>query len=265
MSVQRAVQSSAPAVLESVTGVVAVVAHPDDESFGLGAVLAALTGRGVPVSVVCFTRGEASTLRDSPGDLAVIRADELRRAATVLGIDDVVLLDYADGELAKVGLGQLAAHVGAAITRHRPSHLVVFDLDGITGHPDHVRATEAALAAAADTADAAGVAVLAWALPQQVATALNAEFGTGFVGRDPAALDATVAVSRVRQWHAIECHRSQSSDNPVLHRRLQLQGDVEYLRWLQWPGGVGRRRYACRVGVDESGPPSAEVIPLGVL
>jgi len=40
----------------------AVIAHPDDESFGLGAVLAALSGAGAQVRVLCFTRGEASTL-----------------------------------------------------------------------------------------------------------------------------------------------------------------------------------------------------------
>jgi LmbE family N-acetylglucosaminyl deacetylase len=39
----------------------AVVAHPDDESFGLGALLSELTGVGVEVEVVCFTHGEAST------------------------------------------------------------------------------------------------------------------------------------------------------------------------------------------------------------
>lgn len=222
-------RQSVQAPLEDVTGVVAVVAHPDDESFGLGAVLASLTRRGVPVSVVCFTHGEASTLRDGPGDLAAIRGEELRRAATALGVDEVVLLDYPDGELANAELDELAVHVSARIASRRPSHLLVFDVNGITGHPDHVRATEAALAAA----DQTGMPVLAWALPQHVAAALNVEYGTGFVGRDAAALDVAVTVSRERQWRAIECHRSQANDNPVLRHRLRLLDDVEHLRWLR--------------------------------
>src|SRR5512142_2199888 len=159
-------------LLGSVGSVLAVVAHPDDESFGLGAVLAALTDRGVPAAVLCFTRGEASTLRDGPGDLAVVRARELRQAADVLGVADVRLLDYPDGARAKADLDGLAGQVTAMLARHRPTHLLVFDTDGITGHPDHVRATEAALAAAGP----AGLAVLAWALPHWVASALNAEF-----------------------------------------------------------------------------------------
>ncbi len=44
--------------------VLAVVAHPDDESFGLGAVIDALTSAGAAVHVLCFTRGEASTLNE---------------------------------------------------------------------------------------------------------------------------------------------------------------------------------------------------------
>lgn len=218
-----------PDGLASIASVVAVVAHPDDESFGLGAVLASLTDRGVPAAVLCFTRGEASTLRDGPGDLAVVRAAELRQAADVLGIADVVLLDYPDGGLAKVDLDELVGHVASMVARHRSSHLLVFDVDGITGHPDHVRATEAALAAA----DAAGLAVLAWVLPQRIAARLNAEFGTAFAGREPRAVHVRIGVSRARQWRAIDCHRSQAADNPVLRRRLELLGGVEHLRWLR--------------------------------
>ncbi|MFI6402263.1 PIG-L family deacetylase [Streptomyces sp. NPDC050548] len=51
----------------------AVVAHPDDESFGLGGLLALLSARGVPTTVLCFTHGEASTLHAGPGDLRMLR------------------------------------------------------------------------------------------------------------------------------------------------------------------------------------------------
>ena len=223
------------AVLGGITSVVAVVAHPDDESFGLGALISSMSERGVSVAVLCFTHGEASTLGDEPGDLAVIRAGELRKAATVLGVGRVELLDYPDGGLSAVEVGELSAHVTALIGEWRPSHLLVFDAGGLTGHPDHVRATEAALVAAR----AAGLPVLAWALPQEAAERLNAEFGAEFVGRAAGTLDQAVVVSRVVQERAIECHRSQSADNPVLRRRLELLGEIEYLRVLHHPNRIG--------------------------
>lgn len=55
----------------------AVVAHPDDESFGLGAVLDAFARSGAAVSVLCLTQGEASRIRGVPGDLSALRAMEL--------------------------------------------------------------------------------------------------------------------------------------------------------------------------------------------
>ena len=53
--------------------VLAVVAHPDDESFALGAVIAALADSGSRVDVVCLTRGEASSLGADHADLLVVR------------------------------------------------------------------------------------------------------------------------------------------------------------------------------------------------
>src|SRR5665811_2085516 len=63
-------------VLPAWTTVLAVVAHPDDESFGLGALLDAFTNAGASVEVLCLTHGEASTLHGTPGDLATLRGVE---------------------------------------------------------------------------------------------------------------------------------------------------------------------------------------------
>jgi LmbE family N-acetylglucosaminyl deacetylase len=221
-------------LLGTVTSAVAVVAHPDDESFGLGALLATLNDRLVPAWLVCFTHGEASTLGAGPGELAAVRAGELRRAAAVLGLDRVELYDYPDGRLSGVDPEPLVGHVLAAVERHHPSHLLVFDQGGITGHPDHIRATEVAVAAAR----IAGLPVLAWAIPHDVAARLNAEYGAGFVGRGPEDPLEAVVVSRSRQGRAIACHRSQSADNPVLRRRLELLGDTEYLAVLHDPSST---------------------------
>jgi N-acetylglucosamine malate deacetylase 2 len=217
--------------LPSIAGVLAVVAHPDDESFGLGAVLAAMVAAGARASLLCFTHGEASTLRGVPGDLAAIRSGELRAAGSALGLSRVELHNYPDGRLGSVPLDTLAGHVTRLVRSERPSHLLAFDPDGVTGHPDHRRATEAAIA----VARACRLPALAWTVPAEVAERLNAELGTSFSGRDPAALDIAVTVSRDRQWRAIAHHRSQALDNPVLLRRLDLLGGREYLRMIHLP------------------------------
>ena len=67
------------------TSVLAVIAHPDDASFGLGAILDAFVFAGVKVEVLCLTHGQAWTLEGAPGDLAALRGAELASAADVLG------------------------------------------------------------------------------------------------------------------------------------------------------------------------------------
>ena len=212
--------------LPEVHDVLAVCAHPDDESFGLGALLAGFSERGSTVRVLCFTHGEASTLGLTGRPLGEVRAQELRAAADVLGVTEVELLSYPDGRLSELPL-QEAEHIVARSLRGADL-VLVFDEGGITGHPDHCRATEAALGAAAK----AHVPVLAWALPEKVAGELNREFGTCFVGRADAEIDLSVKVDRERQHAAVACHVSQARDNPVLRRRLELLGPNEQLRWL---------------------------------
>lgn len=213
--------------------VVAVCAHPDDESFGLGAVLSALAERGSATSVLCFTHGEASTLgaATTPSHLAEIRATELANAAEALGVTTVRLHSYADGALESASFDELVRHIVDLATERAADCLLVFDEGGITGHPDHQRATRTALAAA----DQRAVPVLAWTLPQSVTTVLNDEFHAGFVGRPPDEIDFVLEVDRHRQRAAIACHATQATDNPVLKRRLALQADSESLRWLRAP------------------------------
>jgi N-acetylglucosamine malate deacetylase 2 len=207
----------------------AVGAHPDDESFGMGAVLALFADAGTRIAVLSFTHGEASTLRGVAGELAHIRAGELVAAGEVLCVNRSELLDYPDGGLTEQPLEELVEHVRDQVEAVRANGLLVFDEGGITGHPDHQRATEAALAAA----DRVALPVLAWAIPLSVASRLNTEFGTAFVGRAGGDLDIVVRVERARQRRAIAQHRSQSAGNPVLWRRIELLGDHEWLRWLR--------------------------------
>ena len=217
--------------LPSCSSVLVVCAHPDDESFGLGAVLSAFVDQGARTSVMCFTRGEASTLHATEGDLATVRSREFAQAAHVLGVSHFELLDYPDGHLVDQPFTELTTHVVRLAHEVGADLLLVFDEGGITGHPDHEQATRVAVAAATTVE----VPVLAWVIDEGVATTLHGEFGAPFLGRRRDQLDFLIPTDRVIQRQAIACHVSQSASNPVLHRRLELSGEVEPLRWLAPP------------------------------
>lgn len=215
--------------LPSWSRVLVVVAHPDDETFGLGAVIDLMARAGAEVRILCFTHGEASTLNATGASLHAVRSDELRHASDMLGAAAVELLDYGDGRLAATSGAELAGRVLTASDSHPPDGLLVFDENGITGHADHQAATRAALRAA----EFLGLPVLAWTLPAAVADQLREETGQPFTGQPPGQLHLRVPVSRTAQRHAAAAHASQISPTAVLWRRLQLLGDWEYLRWLR--------------------------------
>ncbi len=224
--------SPAPAAGRGLPGwrrVLAVVAHPDDESFALGALLDAFVSAGAEVSALCLTRGEASTLGPDGGDLVAVRAAEVRAAASVLGLTAAAVLDHPDGGLADPALAStLAADVAAQVGAFDPDGLLVFDpRGGVTGHEDHAAASEAAIVVAREL----GLPVLGWALPESVAETLNDEYGARFAGHPVGELLA-VPVERTRQQAAVSCHASQAVPGSVLWRRLALLGDTEHVRRL---------------------------------
>ena len=104
----------------------------------------------------------------------------------------------------------------------------MFDDTGVTGNPDHKAATRAALSVAV----AAGLPVLAWALPVTIAGRLREETGEPFTGRQPSEVDLCVRVDRARQCRAAFMHATHISPAAALCQRLQLLGDCEHLRWL---------------------------------
>jgi LmbE family N-acetylglucosaminyl deacetylase/uncharacterized OsmC-like protein len=234
------------------SSVLAVVAHPDDESFGLGAVLDAFGRAGARLSVLCFSRGEASTIHGVTGDLTTLRAAELREAARLLGADTAILHEHPDGALDRF-VDVLAAEVVETAGQLGAQGLLVFDPSGVSGHSDHTAATAAALRAA----DVLGVPVLGWTLPIEVAEQLNEELGTCFVGHEPDAIDVVVAVDRDRQRLASLAHASQAVPSSVLWRRLELLGDTEHLRWLRGstPTGTsaGEQRQEAMMRVEHQG------------
>jgi LmbE family N-acetylglucosaminyl deacetylase len=133
----------------------AVFAHPDDESFGIGGTLARYSADpGVQVVLVCATRGEAGEISDpslgTKDRLAEVREAELRCAVTALGIDELLLLDYRDSGMAgtpenlhpqslnMADFDEVVGKIVYQIRRLRPDVIITFDPTGGYGHPDHV-------------------------------------------------------------------------------------------------------------------------------
>jgi LmbE family N-acetylglucosaminyl deacetylase len=136
----------------------AVFAHPDDESMGMGATLAKYSAEGVGTYLVCATRGERGWFGPEQGNpglsaLGHLREGELRRAAEMLGMREVHFLGYVDGDLDQANpveaIGRIVTHIRAI----QPQVIVTFPPDGNYGHPDHIaigQFTAAAIVCAAD-------------------------------------------------------------------------------------------------------------------
>jgi LmbE family N-acetylglucosaminyl deacetylase len=139
-------------------------AHPDDEAIFTGGTMALLSDRGHRVVVVFATQGELGEEPDDlgpHGDLAALRAVETGRAADVLGIARVEFLGYHDSGMPGGDAGRAAGAFGgcavdeavdrltAIVAGEDAVALVSYDEQGVYGHPDHVRAHEVAVSAAA--------------------------------------------------------------------------------------------------------------------
>lgn len=141
-----------------------ILAHPDDESLGLGGTLARYARDGVETYVVCATRGERGRFGDAqerpaPEVVGATREAELRAAAKVLGVREVAFLDYMDGDLDKAEPPEAIARIVAQVRRVRPQVVVTFGPEGAYGHPDHIAISQfaaASVAAAADPSFASG-------------------------------------------------------------------------------------------------------------
>ena len=133
-------------------GLLAIFAHPDDESFGAGGVLALAAAAGEPAWVLCATNGDQG---GRPGEMGVdhsmdpeIRREELACACRELGVNEPIFLGYRDsgmegwgaleGALSLADPEEAVDRIVEVIERLRPATIVTFDPGGAYGHPDHV-------------------------------------------------------------------------------------------------------------------------------
>ena len=156
--------------MEEQRTLLAVFAHPDDESFGIGGTLARYAAEGARVVLACATLGEAGEISDpslgAKEQLAEIRERELRCACDALGIVELHLLGYRDSgmaespdnddprSLAQADPAEVVGKIVRVIRQVRPQVVVTFEAGGGYGHPDHIaihRHTVAAFHAAGDS------------------------------------------------------------------------------------------------------------------
>lgn len=151
-------------------GLLAIFAHPDDESFGAGGLMALAAAAGNPVWVLCATNGDQG---GRPGEMGVdhsldpeIRCRELTCACEALGVSEPIFLGYRDsgmegwgapeGSLAKADPAEVVERMLEVIRRLRPAVIVTFDPGGAYGHPDHTTCSATATAAYREAAGEPG-------------------------------------------------------------------------------------------------------------
>ncbi len=141
----------------------AVLAHPDDETFLCGGTLARYASESTRVSLICATRGEAGEISDPslarPENLGEVREGELRAACRALGVQDLTILGYRDSGMEgaedndhpqafrRADMDEIVGHVVRIVRRTRPQVLLTFDPNGGYGHPDHITVHTAAVEA----------------------------------------------------------------------------------------------------------------------
>jgi len=149
--------------------ILSVLAHPDDESFGMGGTLALYAQKGSDVYLVCATRGEVGDVAPEHlkgfSSIAELREGELRCAAKHLGLKDVFFLDYRDSGMpgsadnqhpdAQVAhsVDEVAAKVVRYIRQIKPDIVLTFDPIGGYRHPDHIQIHNATVLAFEKAAD----------------------------------------------------------------------------------------------------------------
>jgi len=137
----------------------AIFAHPDDESMGMGGTLAKYSANEVETYLLCATRGERGWFGDpdSPPSfesLAKTRTLELENAVKELGMESLRFLNYVDGDLDQANHAEVIQKIVTHIRKIKPQVIVTFSPDGGYGHPDHIaigQFTSAAIVCAADS------------------------------------------------------------------------------------------------------------------
>jgi LmbE family N-acetylglucosaminyl deacetylase len=242
--------------------VLVTVAHPDDETFGCGSILAYAAARGWRTVVACTTRGEAGDATDGSGltghALAAVRERELRNAAARLGVERVVVFDWQDsgldgplpdGAFVATPIDEVAAAIAKVIDEERPAVLIT--LDASDGHRDHAHVRDATMRSL-DLAGAAVERVYLHCLPRAlmrcwVDILIERDPGSDYLALgelgtpdDDITTIVDTAAHLADREAAIAIHRSQTAPFEAMPDDLRRRFlTVEHLRRVRppWTGG----------------------------
>jgi len=202
----------------------AIFAHPDDETFRPGGTLALLARRGVRVEVLTFTRGQAGSCGDpplcTPSELPAVRERELRSACAVLGLQPPRLLDYEDGRLAEADPEQVIAQILAIVNEIKPQVLLSFGPDGLSGHPDHIAVGQWAAETFRRAQEIAALYTVA--VPRSLAESLNMR-QVRAVPDEMIALAVDVSAVWETKLAAMHAHATQTSSSPMMSAPAERQ------------------------------------------
>jgi len=209
--------------------VLAIFAHPDDETFRCGGTFALLAKRGVPIHILTFTRGQAG-LRGNPPvcserDLSVVRTKELLCACQSLGVETPNILDYEDGKLTNVTREEGVAQIILYIQKYHPQIVLTWPPDGLSGHPDHVAVNQWTFEAF-HQAKKEGFEELKslyyLAMPDSLAHDLEMK-----QLHTIADSEVTMTINVQSVWNekmaAISCHKTQTGESPILQASTEKQ------------------------------------------
>jgi LmbE family N-acetylglucosaminyl deacetylase len=219
----------------SKTVLLALFAHPDDESYRAGGLLALLAQNGVRVHTVTATRGEAGASGSSgintSEPLSVIREKELHCACQALNLQPPVVWDFPDGRLAEIDPEIIIQRVLPLMHEIQPQVVLSFGPDGLSGHQDHIAIGDIASAVFSRYQKAGALYHLA--VPVSVAQSL----GMNQIRAVPDC-QITLAVDVTSVWEAkmkaIYCHATQVAFSPILSqsedRQRQFLGAEHFVR-----------------------------------
>jgi LmbE family N-acetylglucosaminyl deacetylase len=202
---------------ETDRSLLAVFAHPDDETFRSGGTLALLARRGAWVQVLTATRGQAGSCGEPSlcrrDELPAVRERELRCACAALGIEPPRLLDYQDGHLGEADPEIIVNQILGIVREARPQVMLSFGPDGLSGHPDHIAIGQYAAEAFRRADEVATLYTVA--VPQSLAEALGMK-RVRAMPDEAIALAVDVSEAWEAKRAAMRCHVTQQSSTPMM-------------------------------------------------
>ena len=256
----RSVRELAGSLGSTSPTLLAVWAHPDDEAYlgaGLMAAVAESGGRVVNVTATLGEHGTDDPDRYPPSVLASIRSRELTESLVNLGVTGSMTLGYTDGSCAEVPDALGARRIGLVIDRIRPTAILTFGPDGVTGHPDHRAIARWTARAVADRGDRTPLittaAAVAW--PDELVERMH-QVDAFYPGYPDRTVDGSVSEVRLsgallgRKMRALAAHQSQIGPvhtvlGPAGYRRLASHeayrpaNEIALRSFSTTPGRVG--------------------------